>query len=64
MGSGKGAVEYYVAVIKPGRVLFEMGGVPEEDARQALRLAAFKLPIRTKLIKRYDPISGQEIKFE
>lgn len=64
MGNGKGAVEYYVAVIKPGRVLFEMGGVPEEDAREALRLAAFKLPIKTKFIKRYDPISGTEIKFE
>jgi large subunit ribosomal protein L16 len=64
MGSGKGAVEYYVAVIRPGRVLFEMGGISEEEAREALRLAAFKLPIRTKFIKRYDPISGQEIKFE
>ncbi|MBC8099898.1 MAG: 50S ribosomal protein L16 [Armatimonadetes bacterium] len=61
MGSGKGNVEFYVAVIKPGRVLFEMGGVPEEDARAALRLAAFKLPIKTKLIKRIDPISGVEI---
>ncbi|HLV37511.1 MAG TPA: 50S ribosomal protein L16 [Spirillospora sp.] len=64
MGKGKGAVEYYVAVIKPGHVLFEMGGVPEADAREALRLAAFKLPIKTKFIKRYDPISGQEISFE
>jgi large subunit ribosomal protein L16 len=64
MGSGKGAVEYYVAVIKPGRVLFEMGGISEEEAKEALRLAAFKLPIKTKLIKRYDPISGQEVKFE
>lgn len=64
MGSGKGAVEYYVAVIKPGRVLFEMGGVPESDAREALRLAAFKLPIKTKFIRRIDPISGQEITFE
>lgn len=64
MGSGKGAVEYYVCVILPGRVLFEMGGISEEEAREALRLAAFKLPIRTKFVKRYDPISGQEIKFE
>ncbi len=64
MGSGKGAVEYYVAVIRPGRVLFEMGGISEEEAKEALRLAAFNLPIKTKLIKRYDPISGQEIKFE
>jgi large subunit ribosomal protein L16 len=64
MGNGKGSVEYYVAVVKPGLVLFEMGGVPEEDAREALLLAAFKLPIKTKFIKRYDPISGQEVKFE
>jgi large subunit ribosomal protein L16 len=64
MGSGKGAVEYYVAVIKPGRILFEMGGIPENEAAEALRLAAFKLPIKTKFVKRYDPISGQEIKFE
>jgi large subunit ribosomal protein L16 len=64
MGKGKGAVEYYVAVIRPGHVLFEMGGVPESDAYEALTLAAYKLPIKTKIIKRYDPISGQEIKFE
>lgn len=64
MGKGKGAVEYYVAVIKPGRVLFEMGGISEEEATEALRLAGHKLPIRTKIVKRIDPISGQEIKFE
>ena len=52
MGSGKGAPEYWVSVVKPGRVLFEMGGVPEELAREALRLAAHKLPITTKFIKR------------
>lgn len=52
MGSGKGAPEYWVAVVKPGRVLFELGGVTEETAREALRLAAYKLPIRTKIIKR------------
>jgi large subunit ribosomal protein L16 len=60
MGSGKGPVEYWVAVIRPGRVLFEMGGIPEAEAREALRLAAFKLPIRTKFVKRIDPISGVE----
>jgi large subunit ribosomal protein L16 len=60
MGSGKGSVEYWVAVIKPGRVLFEMGGVTEDEARQALLLAAHKLPIRTKFVKRIDPISGVE----
>lgn len=52
MGSGKGAPEFWVAVIKPGRVLFEIGGVPEETAREAMRLAAFKLPIKTKFISR------------
>ena len=52
MGSGKGAPEYWVSVIKPGRVLFEMAGIPEETAREALRLAAHKLPITTKFIKR------------
>ncbi|HRL10433.1 MAG TPA: 50S ribosomal protein L16 [Aggregatilineales bacterium] len=61
MGSGKGSVEYWVAVIKPGRVLFEMGGVDPQDALEALRLAAYKLPIKTKIIKRIDPISGQEL---
>ena len=50
MGSGKGGVEYYVAVVKPGRVLFEMEGVSEETAREAFRLAAHKLPIKTKFI--------------
>ena len=52
MGSGKGAPEYWVAVVKPGRVLFEIGGVTEELGREALRLAAHKLPIRTKFIKK------------
>lgn len=62
MGKGKGPVEYWVAVIKPGRVLFEMAGIDEETAREALRLAAFKLPCKTRFIKRIDPISGQEVK--
>ena len=52
MGSGKGAPEYWVSVVKPGRVLFEMAGVTEEVAREALRLAGHKLPITTKFIKR------------
>ncbi|CBN55364.1 50S ribosomal protein L16 [Kamptonema sp. PCC 6506] len=52
MGSGKGAPEFWVAVIKPGRVLFEIGGVPEVTAREAMRLASFKLPIKTKFITR------------
>ncbi|MGN9164876.1 50S ribosomal protein L16 [Tissierellaceae bacterium HCP3S3_D8] len=52
MGSGKGAPEYWVAVVKPGRILFEMGGVSEEDAREAMRLAAHKLSIKTKFVSR------------
>ncbi len=50
MGKGKGAVEYWVAVVKPGRILFEVGGVPIEVAKEALRLAAQKLPVKTKFI--------------
>ena len=50
MGSGKGSPEYWVAVVKPGRVLFEMGGVAEADAREAMRLAGHKLPIKTKFV--------------
>ena len=52
MGSGKGSPEYWVAVVKPGRVLFEVKGVPEADAREALRLAQHKLPLKTKIIAR------------
>ena len=59
MGSGKGAPEYWVAVVKPGRVLFEMSGVSEEVAREAMRLAAQKLPIKTKFIQRLD-VTGTE----
>jgi large subunit ribosomal protein L16 len=61
MGKGKGAVDHYVAVVRPGLVMFEMAGIDEETAREALRLAAFKLPITTKFIKRADPISGEEV---
>ena len=61
MGSGKGATEYWVAVIKPGRVLFEIKGVSEEVAREALRLAAHNLPIKSKVIKREEEkIGGDE----
>ena len=52
MGSGKGSPEFWVAVVKPGRVLFEIAGVPEDVAREAIRLAGHKLPCRTKFIKR------------
>ena len=52
MGSGKGSPEYWVAVVKPGRILFEIAGVPEPTAREAMRLASHKLPIKTKFISR------------
>ena len=52
MGSGKGAPEYWVSVVKPGRVMFEIGGIPEDVAREALRLAGHKLPIKTKFISK------------
>ena len=54
MGSGKGNPEYWVAVVKPNRVLFEIAGVSEEVAREALRLASHKLPIKTKFVKKSD----------
>ena len=52
MGSGKGAVDHWVSVVKPGRVMFEIAGVPEDVAREALRLASHKLPIKTKSVKK------------
>jgi large subunit ribosomal protein L16 len=52
MGSGKGAVDHYVAVIKPGRIMFEIGGVTEEQAREAFRLAGHKLPIQVQIVSR------------
>lgn len=52
MGSGKGAPDYWVAVVKPGRVMFEIGGVNEEAAREAMRLASYKLPIKCKFVKK------------
>lgn len=52
MGSGKGAPEYWVAVIKPGHILFEISGVPEKDAKEAMKLASYKLPVKTKYIKK------------
>ena len=54
MGSGKGSPEYWVAVVKPGRVMFEMDGITEEQAREAMRLAANKLPIKCKFVRRED----------
>ena len=52
MGKGKGSPEYWVAVVKPGRVMFEIEGISEEDAREAMRLAGHKLPIRTRFVER------------
>jgi len=57
MGKGKGSPEYWVAVVKPGRMLYEMSGVPEDVAKSALRLAAFKLPIATKFVKREETVA-------
>ncbi len=59
MGSGKGALEYWVAVVKPGRVLFEIAGIPEETAREALRLASHKLPCKCKIVSREDFEGGE-----
>ncbi|MBR5969015.1 MAG: 50S ribosomal protein L16 [Lachnospiraceae bacterium] len=58
MGSGKGTVEYWVAVVKPGRVMFEIGGVDEAQAREALRLATHKLPCKCKIVSRADLEGG------
>ena len=60
MGSGKGSPEYWVAVVKPGRVMFEIAGVSEETAREALRLASYKLPIKSKIVARKD-LESQEV---
>ncbi len=60
MGSGKGSPEYWVAVVKPGRVMFEMAGVSEELAREALRLASHKLPVKCKFVKREDEVNADE----
>ena len=57
MGSGKGSPEYWVAVVKPGRVMFEIAGVSEEVAREALRLASYKLPVKCKFVKREDTVT-------
>ena len=58
MGKGKGAPEYWVALVKPGRVMFELAGVPEEIAREAMRLAANKLPVKTKFVVRESEVGG------
>jgi large subunit ribosomal protein L16 len=58
MGSGKGSPEYWVAVVKPGRVMFEIGGVPEDLAREAIRLAMHKLPVRCKFVRKQEEQEG------
>lgn len=60
MGSGKGAPEYWVAVVKPGRVMFELEGVPEDKAREAMRLAQHKLPVKTKFVVKSEMAEGGE----
>ena len=60
MGSGKGTVEYWVAVVKPGRVMFEIGGVSEESAREALRLASQKLPCKCKIVSKEQQEGGEQ----
>ena len=61
MGSGKGSPEYWVAVVKPGRVMFEMAGVTEEQAKEAMRLASNKLPIKCKFAKKSDLEANEEV---
>ena len=58
MGAGKGAVDHWVAVVKPGRMIFEMAGVSEEAAREAMRLASHKLPIKTRFVTRQEAVGG------
>jgi large subunit ribosomal protein L16 len=58
MGGGKGAVDHWVAVVKPGRMIFEIAGVQEEAAREAMRLASHKLPIKTQFVSRQDMVGG------
>lgn len=60
MGSGKGSPEYWVAVVKPGRVMFEIGGIADEDAKEALRLAAHKLPITCKIVRKQEAEEGAQ----
>ncbi|MBM2843078.1 MAG: rplP, partial [Anaerolineales bacterium] len=60
MGKGKGAVDHYVAVVRPGRVLFELSGLPEDHAREAFRLASHKLAIKTRFIERIERVGASE----
>jgi large subunit ribosomal protein L16 len=60
MGSGKGSPEYWVSVVKPGKIMFEMGGISEADAREAMRLAMHKLPIKCKFVKKEEETGGEQ----
>jgi large subunit ribosomal protein L16 len=60
MGSGKGSPDHWVAVVKPGRIMFEIGGIPEETAKEALRLAMHKLPIKCKFVKKGEETGGEQ----
>lgn len=60
MGSGKGSPEYWVSVVKPGKVMFEIGGISEDDAKEALRLATHKLPIKCKFVKKEQETGGEQ----
>jgi large subunit ribosomal protein L16 len=60
MGSGKGSPEYWVSVVKPGKIMFEMGGISEADAREAMRLAMHKLPIKCKFVKKDEETGGEQ----
>jgi large subunit ribosomal protein L16 len=60
MGKGKGGVEYWVSVVKPGRVIFEVGGLPENEALDALNLARYKFSIKTRVISRHDLVAGEQ----
>jgi large subunit ribosomal protein L16 len=60
MGSGKGSPEYWVAVVKPGRIMFEMGGISEENAKEAMRLASHKLPIKCKFVRKEGAATGTD----
>jgi large subunit ribosomal protein L16 len=62
MGKGKGSPEYFVAVVKPGRVLFELAGVPEDEAREAMALAQYKLPVKTKFVVRPDYVPAEKVR--
>ena len=64
MGSGKGSPEYWVAVVKPGRVMFEIGGIKEETALEALRLASHKLPCKVKIVRKADMEAAEAVKQE